>query len=247
MLSSNIENPDFNTISKLFSDEFEKIKKNIYCYYKKNINEKIKQNYKIISKEIELNIPHKIELNNLNFTFAPLSDQEIIGNQKSNENLPKNYVKNLTISQINNIINMNNLPEIFGSANINANKEEKNAAKMPEDDYSIYFQNSQTPNIFQGSKIISQHYSESERAFPYYEENNYNQNNIPIEYNYNYDYNFDNQQLNIKVNDNTSGNITEIQNYTLSNNCIIVCQIAIILLKLLKYLKKILLIIKTMV
>ena len=27
MLSSNIENPDFNTISKLFSDEFEKIKK----------------------------------------------------------------------------------------------------------------------------------------------------------------------------------------------------------------------------
>ena len=356
MLSSNIDNTDFNSIYKIFNDEFEAIKKNINYYNKnyiqKNLVETIMKSYKIVSKEIELNIPHKIQFTNLNFTFGPLNNLEITQKKsiekiiQTNEELPKNIVKNdfkqkiieeiknkkikekskhisgkiasdnnnlkninnintnyelysindfnqqkeyknteikdnipkaLTTSQINNIINMSNLPETFGSANFNEKNEEKNdynvidieqknsiisninneqliykdneisqnADKMPEEDYSIYFKNSQAPiifdsnlfgeekkesNIFQGSNIISQQFSESEKTSSHYEENNipaieiisdnynYNQNSIPIEYNYNFEYNFDNQQLNTKDNDNTSANITETQNYTSANN-----------------------------
>ena len=335
-LSSNIDNTDFGNISKIFNDEFEIIKKYVYCNNKnqnqKNISEKIKNNYKIASKEIELNIPNKIQLNQLIFTFGPGNNQALINNKKSNEKfiqnkeeIPKNFNKNennnsfkqriiaeiknknkkeksnhiegevsfenkiienmvnlntnfefnnindldkqkenknleindnipmaLTSSQINNIINMSNLPETFGSSNINGNKEEKydyniidvdqkdsvspninnnqiinednkisqNTEKIPEEDYSIYFQNIQTPNIFdpnqfgeeknesnisnifQGSNVISNQPGESVNSYSHYEENkipiikinsdnsNYNENNISIENNIPIEYNY---------------------------------------------------------
>ena len=97
MFSSNNENIDLNTIYKSFNEEFEIIKNKI-DYYNKNYN---KKNYKIVSKEIQLNIPHKIRLENLLFTFGPSNNKEITKNKKSyenniqtNEKLPKNIVKN---------------------------------------------------------------------------------------------------------------------------------------------------------